>query len=448
MKPLFASIFLLFSALFLVACGDSDSRPKTALVVLHASADAPNVNVIAGSSTLFDDVAFKSGGEVSIATGTRTLSIDARLPGDQTTTVIGPADVTLERDTRYYAAAVGTVAGGGPELLLVEQTATPSSSTVAQVEVAHLAANAPAVDVYVTAPGDPLSGATPLGSFSFKDTLGPVEVPAGDYRVRVTAQGGSSPVFDSGTVSLAGGEAYFVGAVDNTNFGDSPISLIVENDGTVTEVIDADAGAGVRAVHNSYDAPNVDIYVDSMLAGSDLAFPDAFPGAGNDPATDYAALPAGTVNVGITATGDPTVVAAADLDLANGAAYTVLAANAVASLELLPYVDDIRSVATEARVRVIHGAATAPNVDVYAVAQGDTCPGNADALLTDVPYKASSDYLSVPGGDYALCVTTAGTGTVVIGPVDVTLANGGVYTVVAREEAGGASYGVTPLGDF
>lgn len=452
MNPALRLFVIGLAVLALTGCDDDDDDDSTEtseLVVLHTSADAPNVNVMAGSDTLFSDVPFKSGGEVELETGTYAVAVDARLPGDQTQTVVGPADITLADNIRYYAAAVGTVAGGGPELLLVEQPESDLASGQVRVLVAHLAANAPAVDVYVTAPGADLSSASPIGSFSFRETLDAVDVPAGDYQIRVTAQGGSTPVFDSGTVTLAADKELFVGAVDNTNFGDSPISLIVEDDGAVTEIVDADAGAGVRAVHNSYDAPNVDIYVDGVVATTDLAFPNAFPGTGNDPLMDYASLPAGTTTVGVTATGSPTVVADAELDLENGKAYTVLASNAVTALELLPFEDDNRAVATAAKLRVIHAASQAPDVDVYAVAQGDACPGNADPLLTDVPYKASSGYLEVAAGDYTVCVTIAGTGTAAIGPLDVSLAAGGVYTVVAREVDDDASqFTITTLDDF
>ncbi|WP_111497889.1 DUF4397 domain-containing protein [Marinobacter bohaiensis] len=444
---------LLLISLFSVAlagCFDGDNDDDTAdLVVLHAAADAPNVNVRGGGGTLFSDVPFKSGGERGIEEGTYNLSVDARLPGDQTTTVIRPTEVRFRDGIRYYAAAVGTVGAGGPTLLLVKQTDTDASDGNAQVQVAHLASAAPTVDIYVTAPGDDLGSASPIATLTFQDVTDPVEVPAGDYRIRVTPQGSATVVFDSGTVALADDQELFIGAVDNTNFGDSPISLIVEDDGDVSEIVDADATAGVRAVHNSYDAPDVDLYVDTVLAAEDLAFPNAFPGSGNDPDTDYADLPAGTTNIGVTAANDPNVVADADLDLVGGQAYTVLAANAVSSLELLPYEDDNRSIATAAKLRVIHGAAMAPNVDVYAVAQGNACPGNADPLLSDVPYQTSSGYLEVAAADYTVCVTVAGTGTVAIGPVDISLVAGGVYTVVAREVAGdGSSFTLTTLGDF
>lgn len=84
----------------------------------------------------------------------------------------------------------------------------------------------------------------------------------------------------------------------------------------------------------------------------------------------------------MTATGSPITSPAAEetFDLENGFAYTVLASNAVANLELLPYLDVSRAIATAACLRVIHGAAQAPNVDVYLVEQGASGIGNAEPV--------------------------------------------------------------------
>ncbi len=51
-----------------------------------------------------------------------------------------------------------------------------------RVRVAHLAAAAPSVNVFVTAPSDDITGLDPLGTFSFGEVLGPVA--ACDYRIR------------------------------------------------------------------------------------------------------------------------------------------------------------------------------------------------------------------------------------------------------------------------
>lgn len=55
--------------------------------------------------------------------------------------------------------------------------------------------------------------------------------------------------------------------------------------------------------------------------------------------------------------------------------------------------------ADNARVRVVHASPDAPAVDVYA---------NGSRVLSDIPFKVASDYLSVPAGNYSFEVRAAG----------------------------------------
>jgi hypothetical protein len=74
-----------------------------------------------------------------------------------------------------------------------------------------------------------------------------------------------------------------------------------------------------------------------------------------------------------------------------------------------------------AMVRVIHASPDAPNVDVWV---------DGTKVLTDVPFKAVSGYLSVPAGAHNVQVTPTGTTTAVI-DANLTLAAGTAYTVAA-----------------
>lgn len=75
----------------------------------------------------------------------------------------------------------------------------------------------------------------------------------------------------------------------------------------------------------------------------------------------------------------------------------------------------------QAFVRVVHASPDAPNVDVWV---------DGSIVLTDVPFAAVSDYLSLPAGDHAIAVTATGATDPVI-EADVTLSAGTSYTVAA-----------------
>jgi hypothetical protein len=97
------------------------------------------------------------------------------------------------------------------------------------------------------------------------------------------------------------------------------------------------------------------------------------------------------------------------------------------------------------KVRVVHGASTAPAVDIYVTAPFAALP-NAP-LLTGVPFTAASHYLTVPAGDYQARVAVAGTKTVAIDSRRLRLAGGTVRTVVALDGPDGGPFELLVLND-
>jgi hypothetical protein len=91
------------------------------------------------------------------------------------------------------------------------------------------------------------------------------------------------------------------------------------------------------------------------------------------------------------------------------------------------------------KIRVVHGASTAPTVDVFATAPYAPLP-NAPTL-TRVPFPFASDYLQVPSGVYQARVTPTGTKTVAIDSGRLPVMSNTVRTVVALDPT-------TPNGPF
>ncbi len=77
--------------------------------------------------------------------------------------------------------------------------------------------------------------------------------------------------------------------------------------------------------------------------------------------------------------------------------------------------------ADDAKVRVLHASPDAPAVDVKV---------DGANVLENVPFKAISDYLTVPAGTYNIKVCATGTDTCVI-DADLTFDAGKMYTVAA-----------------
>ena len=172
------------------------------LQVLHASPDAPAVDVLVNGSAILTGVDYKVGsGIVSGVAGTQTVQVDGITPGGPQT-VIGPVDLDLAADTQYSIVLRSATSPSIEPIVLDQPSAGPAAGN-ARLRVLHAAPMAPQVDVYATTPGADLTATAPVGTFEFKGDLGPVEVPAGDYQIRVTLAGDPAAVaFDSGTVTL------------------------------------------------------------------------------------------------------------------------------------------------------------------------------------------------------------------------------------------------------
>lgn len=310
-----------------------------------------------------------------------------------------------------------------------DASAVPAGST--RLQVVHAAPNAPRVAVYVTAPNANLAASAPTGTFSFKEILGPVNVPAGDYQIRVTPAGApQTVVFDSGADLL-------ISAVQNTTTGASPITLLATSTaGGTINLLDRAAPARVRVVHASPETPAVRVVANDNTAAPlvpTLSFPQATP---------FVEVPGATYNVKVSPASNPGVIAInANVTLTAGTESSVYAVGRLAAIEPLVLRDDRRRVATQARVRIVHASPSAGGVDLYVGAPG-TPIASATPAFSNVPFKADTGYVNLAAGRYDVVVTPTGSKTAAIGPAAIQVVNGGVYTYAARDALGGG----TPLG--
>jgi hypothetical protein len=452
MKKLFYPVFFALG-LGLSACDSSNDAPAPAaanppaetfrLQVLHASPDAPAVNVLVNDTETLTDVDYKQGSAaLQLDVGSYDIQVDGITP-DGSATVIGPVNLTFEADTLYSVVAVNGVANIEPVVLEQADSAVPAGFV--RVRVLHAAPLAQQVDVHVTTPGAVLDGSTVIGSFSFKEDLGPVEVPAGDYQIRVTAPDTpDNVIFDSGTIALAEGADLLVAAVENTTTGGVPISLALLTGEGSAEILNVNnpgelnSPAEIRVVHASPDTPAVDIVVDDNFAAPlvpGLEFPNF---------TDFVSVEPGDYNIKVTEPMSGLTPIDVDLTLDAGVKYTAVAIGTLADMDIVALVaaDDPRRVATEAKVRLIHASPTAGDVDIWVTAPGPDLTMESPALEA-VPFGANTGFLSLAPGTYEVNIAPTGTTMAAIS-VEIMVDTGGVYTAIARDNTGGS--GGLPLG--
>ncbi len=201
-----------------------------------------------------------------------------------------------------------------------------------------------------------------------------------------------------------------------------------------------DNQARVRVVHASPDAPDVDVLLDDAVVLSDVPYLAS---------SDYLEVPSGSRNVKVNAAGTATTVIDADVTLADGVDYTVIAAGLLAAIEPLVLTDDNTAPGSgNVRVRAVHGAPTAGVVDIYVTAPGTDLNAEVPALI-GVDFGDVADYIEAPAGTYQVRVTPTGTKTVAIDSGPITLASGQVRTAIAVDATGGgAPYDLLVLEDL
>jgi hypothetical protein len=187
----------------------------------------------------------------------------------------------------------------------------------AQVRVAHMSPDAPAVDIYV-------DGNKALSNVAFKAVSNYLPLPAGEHRFEVRAAG--APATDKAVIdakaTVEAGKAYTVAATNEL----AKITPLV----LVDDVAAPGAGkAKVRVVHASPDAPAVDVAVKGgPVLINNLAFGKASDTLTVDAKSyDLEVRPTGTTTVALPLNG---------VNLEAGKIYTVFAAGKVANLTAVP----------------------------------------------------------------------------------------------------------------
>jgi len=419
------------------------------LRALHASPDAPKVNIWIDGTPALTDVDFNQGsgfvpvGQAANVTDSGAdvnVQVEAILPG--TDAVVLDADLPLEFGTETTVIASGTIEGAdfGPILIT-----NPSDESITdgyfRAQVVHGAPSAPAVDVYVTAFGDPLGSPINTAPLAFGEDTGRLEVLAGDYQVRVAVPGPTpTVVYDSGEITLPAGADLLIVATENVFLGDSAIQLMVLDGAAATPLYDTNTPAAALAVHLSPDAPAVDVLAD---VGSTAAV-EAIKLVENVSYTQACVID----NIGapedytlsVVATGDTSSV----LDIpytANvneGTAVYVTGLLATSTLQAIALPVDGRSVFTETKVRLTHSSPSTGNVDIYVLPEGGAI-GDPDAYAEffDVPFGANTGVLSIdPAVNYDIYVTGAGSTTPAISVTGFDPAPGQVLDIAARDPMG------------
>lgn len=424
---------------------DSDTEATSAVRVVHASPDAPAVDVyVAGDDTpLLSDFAYGDTSPfVDLPEGTHTIELRPAGAAPSSAAAYSQ-ELTVPAGETITVMAVGLLASSATDEAFRLQPFVHgfdvAGSGNAVVRIVHASPTAPTVAVDVGNDGTPEVAA--LARFGETGAAG-VQLPA-DAALQIGIWAGEplARVTAFTTPDLPEGAELFVvatGLLSDPARVDTGFSLLaVGPEGTVGFVRQ---NPRVYALHASPGAPDVDVFAGDAELIDDLAYGELAGPLQVPPAAytlDFFGHAAGSTRPGGAAAATSTTPA-----LAAGETYLAVATGFLGGdpgFQLVAVADGLDVDDTHARIRVVHASPDAPAVDVGTVAAGQV---TAVTGWTDLAFGDSSDAagVSLPASTYDLGLAATGTTAAVLQFSDVAIDAGARLHVVAAGELGDGGF--------
>jgi hypothetical protein len=219
-RPRSLAGLLLAPVLALAIAAPVAAADEAMVRVLHASPDAPAVDIKVDDTDVLTNVPFETISDyLPLAAGTYNIKVCAT----GTDTCVIDADLTFAANTKYTVAATNVLASIEAQVL----TDTPApTADAAQVRVIHFSADTPAVDV-LTQDG----ATTVVDALAYPNATDYLSLPGGSYDLKVCADADNSVCpLDPGALAISNGTAYSVFAIGSLQGGS--LTAVVAVDAT------------------------------------------------------------------------------------------------------------------------------------------------------------------------------------------------------------------------
>ena len=391
--------------------------PNPTVRVVHASPDAPAVNVLIDGQPVAENLAFGSATEyVDLTPGDHQVQV---IPADGDTAIIDQT-VTLDGWTTSILAVTGDLAN----IQLQQQAVDATPTDPGQARIRLLNADPQDVNLGLAIAGsqDPLVNDT-----GFPDASDYAFINPGTYDLEVRNADSGEVLTTSPGFTVEAGQVYDLIALGAAGGGQpallaltTPAAIPCSETLGIGEMVDS----CLRVIHASPDAGPVDVYIGDSPIAKGLEFGDA---------SEFTATPSGEQQLRVVPAGQPVDQAVIDTTqgLTIGAAGQVLISGTADALQATIMGVDLRALpANQARVRVIHAS---PDLDAIDVAvAGDQTP------FEGIAFRDASGYVVFDAGTVTFQLRENGTDTLLLEAADVPLEAGMVYDIVAigRSEDG------------
>ena len=310
---------------------------------------------------------------------------------------------------------LGIVAIALMALVVIVPVSAQSDADSAQARFLHALPGAGPIDVYI-------DGQLTLSGLAFGAPSLFVHMPAGDHTVTTTQTGVTTPLWEQ-VISPLPGQALTL-IVSSTD----PLQYTVYQDDLAPTPLGT---ARITGIHAISGGPAVDV----VLADGR----PVMPGLEYDVPYGTLDVPAGIYDVGVVEQGgtlESALVPVTSLALDSTTSYTVVVYGTTSLPNILVMPAPTQPVADSAGLRLVHGVAGGPAVDVYL---------NDTLVAPALEFGGATVVMPVPAGDYDVSLLPAGEadGTPVATST-VSLEAGTAFTAVAVPGDDGVSLEVTP----
>lgn len=190
----------------------------------------------------------------------------------------------------------------------------------------------------------------------------------------------------------------------------------------------ATGGARVRLVNALTSSQALDFAVDGQVATSGVGFGTASP---------YVSVSLASHRLQAQASGTGTSLVDFTRDLTTAGSFSLIPAPGLSQFGALFIPDDPTPAAGQAKLRVVHVAATPGAISMYVTAPTADLSSATPAVPT-LSFAAASPYVAVSPGTYRVRITPSGNpSTTLLDTGNITLSAGSVRTLLVTDAPGG-----------
>jgi hypothetical protein len=440
-RKLLFPLGLALLALGLTACDTGrKAPPKTEVRVLNAVPRYTSLiyRRVESAPTSLD---FKTGNVFTYDEDTYTLNVDS------TNILNGAPERILSFSQKVLSGTTYTVvlydAGTTIDRVVLETPTLPRNATDVEVQAVHVGKDLPPVDFYLTPPGTDLLATAPLGTLGFLQQVAPRRMPAGLYVITVTAPGNPAAVlFKSSQFNLDASKSISFSITPDAGSTNAPFSVVAFGD-VSNPFFNVNAPGSLRVVSAPADRLPRDIAIDSQFSPPLFAaVPFATETAYGDVRGDQT-----PVKVNVTPAGNPgTLEVDATLPFTATILYTIIVGGNPGALTYSIFVDDNRRDTQWGKLRLYSGVTQIPLVTFFLLDPGTDI--STGVPIASLAAPGGSEQIPLPPGKYDLVLQDLSTSTTVAGPIPITINAGGLYGVLATNNANGVSVDVTLLDEL